>query len=243
MLGPYYQEDAEKIWFSREQGSSFAKNLANDFNPLHNADAKRFCVPGDLLFSLVLEKYGISQKMNFSFLKLVTEQVNLALPEASNKLVITDGEKPYLSVERSGEMTKNPSLVENIIRSYVAFSGTTFPHVIVPLMAEKNAMINPNRPMVMYQSMVLNLENLDAQSPRIEPTESLFECEGKRGLITLAFDFIENEKVVGRGEKHMLVSGIKEYSESAMHDLISVYGGLRNNFDQTEAPVLAETCE
>ena len=229
MLSSYYQETSKKISFSREQGSEFAKKIANDYNPLHNVDAKRFCVPGDLLFSLVLEKYGISQKMNFSFLKLVTEQVNLVLPEVSERLDITDGERPYLSVERSGEVTNNPVLVDNIIKSYVAFSGTTFPHVIVPLMAEKNAMINPDRPMVMYQSMILHLDRLDAESPTLYPTESLFECEGKRGRITLAFDFVENNKIVGRGEKHMLVSGIKEYDESAMHDLVTVYGGLKSN--------------
>ena len=66
MLSPYYCEDSEKVFFSREQGSNFAKKMANDYNPLHDVDSKRFCVPGDLLFSLVLKKYGLSNKMNFS---------------------------------------------------------------------------------------------------------------------------------------------------------------------------------
>ncbi len=209
--------------FSREQGSRFAKTLADDFNPLHDTDAKRFCVPGDLLFSIVLKKYGISKKMSFSFLGMVTEKTRLVLPEASEELIITDGVKSYLSVKRSGEVTQSQSLIENLIKSYVAFSGTTFPHVIVPLMAEQDAMINPARPMVMYQSMSIDLDRLDLTAPKLVFAQPKFEHEGKRGNITLPFDLIENDEVVGRGEKHMVVSGIKPYDETAIAELVAEY--------------------
>jgi len=46
----YCPIDSEKISFTRQQASDFAKQVADDFNPLHNVEAKRFCVPGDLLF-------------------------------------------------------------------------------------------------------------------------------------------------------------------------------------------------
>lgn len=209
--------------FSREQGSRFAKTLADDFNPLHDTDAKRFCVPGDLLFSIVLKKYGISEKMSFSFLGMVTEKTRLVLPEASEELVITDGVKSYLSVKRSGEVTQSLELIDNLIKSYVAFSGTAFPHVIVPLMAEQNAMINPARPMVLYQSMSIDLDRLDLTAPKLVFTQPKFEYEGKRGNITLPFDLIENDEVVGRGEKHMVVSGIKPYDEIAITELVADY--------------------
>ena len=64
MLTPYYQQDAEFVTITREQGSQFAKKVADDFNPLHDADAKKFCVPGDLLFSLVLSRYGVSENLS-----------------------------------------------------------------------------------------------------------------------------------------------------------------------------------
>jgi len=59
-LQKYYSGDDEKIHFSRQQASRFAKEVAGDFNPIHDQEAKRFCVPGDLLFALVLSKYGLS---------------------------------------------------------------------------------------------------------------------------------------------------------------------------------------
>lgn len=223
MLSPYYQEVAEKIVFSREQGSRFAKTVADDFNPLHDVDAKRFCVPGDLLFSIILKKYGVSQKMKFSFLGMVTEKTNLSFPKASEQIVIKDGDKSYLSVERSGDLTQCPDLIESLIKNYVAFSGTTFPHVIVPLMAEQDAMINPARPMVMYQSMSIDLDRLDLSSPTLVFTQPKFDYDGKRGNITLPFDFVENDEVVGRGEKHMIVSGIKPYDEAATAALVADY--------------------
>ena len=60
-LEHYCQVDGEKISFTRQQASDFAKNVADDFNPLHDIDAKRFCVPGDLLFAISLETAGLSQ--------------------------------------------------------------------------------------------------------------------------------------------------------------------------------------
>ncbi|MBN1379139.1 MAG: DUF3581 family protein [Gammaproteobacteria bacterium] len=223
MLSSYYQEVSGKICFSREQGSDFAKKIANDYNPLHHVDAKRFCVPGDLLFSLVLKKYGISRKMKFVFSKMVTENVKLVLSETLGEIDITDGEKSYLSVTRSGEVTQDAALIENLIKNYVAFSGTAFPHVVVPLMAEQDVMINPDRPMAMYQSMSIELDRLDLTSPEIDFSKALFEYEGKRGDIRLPFNFIEKGEIVGRGEKHMVVSGVMKYDAAAMDALIKKY--------------------
>lgn len=223
MLSAYYQQQGNTVSFTREQGSGFAKTLADDYNPLHDVDAKRFCVPGDLLFSLVLDKYGVSEKMSFSFVGMVTDSIELKLPEAADELDFTAGEKSFLSVARSGEVSQNAELIENLIRGYVAFSGTAFPHAIVPLMAEQGAMINPARPMVMYQSMEIELDRLDISAPTLVASEPSFNFEGKRGSITLRFNLIENDVVVGRGEKHMLVSGILNYDAEAMQGLITDY--------------------
>ena len=73
-----------KVSFSRQQASDFAKKIADDFNPLHDVDAKRFCVPGDLLFSVVLEKSGLSQNMGFTFSGMVSDGVELNFPEVIN---------------------------------------------------------------------------------------------------------------------------------------------------------------
>ena len=66
-----------QIIISAEQGSSFAKAVSNDFNPIHDADSKRFCVPGDLLFALVLQRYGLSQEMSFNFSGMVSADTDL----------------------------------------------------------------------------------------------------------------------------------------------------------------------
>ena len=53
----YYNLDGPKLSFTRRQGSDFAKTVAGDFNPLHDVDAKRFCIPGDLLFAVIIRHY------------------------------------------------------------------------------------------------------------------------------------------------------------------------------------------
>lgn len=66
-LKEFYAIQDGCVAISAAQASMFAKEVAHDFNPLHDEDAKRFCVPGDLLFSLVLEKYGLSRNMHSRF--------------------------------------------------------------------------------------------------------------------------------------------------------------------------------
>ncbi|WMN61021.1 DUF3581 domain-containing protein [Pseudoalteromonas xiamenensis] len=223
MLTPFFQHDENYVVISREQGSAFAKQIADDFNPLHDIDAKKFCVPGDLLFSLVLEHYGVSQSMTFSFAGMVDETSRLEFPEASSEIKIVSGEKTMLVVEREGESSLCKTLVETLIRNYVAFSGTTFPHVIIPLMAEQDVMINPARPMVIYESMSISLEKLDIKTVDLEPGKHEFSFDGKRGKIVLRFDLVSDGVVVGHGEKHMLVSGIKSYCEQEVASLIEYY--------------------
>ncbi|MGO2293748.1 MAG: DUF3581 family protein [Pseudoalteromonas sp.] len=223
MLSPFYQQHADHISISREQGCRFAKCVADDYNPLHDKDAKKFCVPGDLLFALVLNRYGISEKMEFTFAGMVDENTKLHFPEGGNEFDITSGEKVMLRVKREGENSQCQSLTDNLIKNYVEFSGTTFPHVIIPLMGKQEVMINPARPMVIYESMLINLDNLDIKAPTLEFAEPDFEQTGKRGKITLRFNLLENGVKVGSGEKHMLVSGIREYCQETVDDLITFY--------------------
>lgn len=223
MLEPYYQQQGNKITITREQGSLFAKRMADDFNPLHDVDAKKFCVPGDLLFALVLEHYGISESMEFSFVGMVDETTELTLPEGGDKFDIKADDKVMLSVSRSGETSQCPTLIDSLTKNYVEFSGTAFPHVIIPLMGEQEVMINPARPMVIYESMAIEMDDIRVSEVSLQAAKPEFSYDGKRGKINLKFDLISNGKKVGYGEKHMLVSGIRAYCQQMVDDLIAYY--------------------
>ncbi|MBH0059777.1 MULTISPECIES: DUF3581 domain-containing protein [unclassified Pseudoalteromonas] len=223
MLSPFFQQHADYVSISREQGCRFAKCVADDYNPLHDKDAKKFCAPGDLLFSLVLDRYGISEQMEFTFAGMVDENTKLNFPEGADEFDVTNGEKVILKVKRSGKTSQCPALTNSLIKNYVEFSGTTFPHVIIPLMGKQEVMINPARPMVIYESMLINLDNLNITEPELEFAEPSFEYAGKRGKITLRFNLLENGVKVGSGEKHMVVSGIREYCQATVDDLIAFY--------------------
>jgi len=71
-LKQFYKRVDDKVSFTREQASSFAKSVASDFNPIHDVTAKRFCVPGDLLFAVALTELGACQSMRFEFESMVT---------------------------------------------------------------------------------------------------------------------------------------------------------------------------
>jgi len=224
-IDQYYSEDPTGIHISRQQASAFAKHVADDFNPLHNLDAKLFCVPGDLLFALVLSRYGVSQRMRFTFLGMVGDDVALQLPDlAEQQLVITDAEgKQYLNVEREGQCSSDPQLIQGLTSRYVQFSGRTFPHILVPLMSEHGIMINPARPLVIYESMEIDLDHLEIPAPELEFTRSLLEVNGKRGRVRLEFTLKVADEIVGRGAKYMSLRGLRPFDQETVDQMVKAY--------------------
>jgi hypothetical protein len=237
VLSDFYQQNDNKILFDRQQASRFAKEIAHDFNPLHNADAKMFCVPGDLLFSVALERLGLSQQMCFTFSGMVSDEA-VIFPDTdtgAETVDITDASgKCYLTIKRQGEVTRNPHLIAHLANHYVAFSGKTFPHILVPLMSEQGVMINPARPMVIYQKMEIALDRLDLASPVLETADSDFEVLGKKGTVRLEFLIKAQGETVGRGAKYMSLRGLRPFDSDAMAGLIAEYNGHREGYLETE---------
>ncbi|MDH5184502.1 MAG: DUF3581 domain-containing protein [Gammaproteobacteria bacterium] len=225
-LDDYYAEDGT-LRVSRQQASDFAKKIAGDFNPIHDTDAKRFCVPGDLLFALILNKYGLSQQMSFTFQGMVGDGVQLIFPEPESDtyaITINDSTgKEYLSVERTGDISMDQEMISDLSCRYVEFSGQTFPHILVPLMAENKIMLNPERPMVIYESMLINISRLDIKDPRLELTHSTFSGDGKRGNVSLEFSIISAGEVVGTGKKNLILSGLRDFEQKNIDQLVESY--------------------
>lgn len=217
LIDQYYSAGNGKISFTREQASNFAKQVADDFNPIHDPDARRFCVPGDLMFSIILARYGLSQHMEFTFTGMVVDGIELVLPEPATELAINDtAGKQYLTIRREGENSGDAALIDRLTSEYVEFSGHTFPHILVPLLAEQNVMINPERPVVMYESMNIDLDRLDIQSPGLVEEPHELVINGKRGELKLAFNLVDAGEIVGRGNKRMILSGLREYDKAVM---------------------------
>lgn len=233
-IDKFYSEESLKVSFSRQQASDFAKQVADDFNPIHNIDAKRFCVPGDLLFSIILAKSGLSEKMTFNFSGMVTEAVTLNFPRhvEHSAQVLDDNDKEYLNFSVSGAHTNCTTLIESLIRSYVEFSGHTYPSILCDLMEKNNVMINPARPMIMYESMEIDLDTLDLQDITLvfNEQETSLKSEGKRGKVKLKFDLVSDDKIVGHGVKYMVLSGLREYDADVMNAVNSEYYALKDAY-------------
>ena len=221
----YYQLEDSQLSFTRQQASDFAKGVAGDFNPIHDPDSKRFCVPGDLLFSAIINHYGLRQKMIFNFSGMVGDDKKLLLPDkADGHLAIVDSKgKKYLAIESSGERSNNAQLIESLTKHYVEFSSQAFPSILLPLMSEQNVMVNPDRPLIIYDSMSFELERLDIDDVTLRLTTKLLEIHGKRGDVTLEYDLFSGDQPVGRGCKRMVLSGLREYDGDRMDRLVHDY--------------------
>lgn len=227
----FCNQSGDTMSFSRQQGSDFAKKIAGDFNPLHDIDNSRFCVPGDLLFSLSLSRFGISQSMTFDFQGMIGGESELHFVDSTNNIRVEDkNQKSYMSVSRDGETCSNPVFIEGLIRSYVAFSGKTFPHIIVALMKQEGVMVNPTRPMVIYDNMKLSLTNFSESAPEVVLKGSKFDVDGKRGMVTMAFDLRADGQSIGSGEKQIIMSGLRPYDQEGINKLIEIYDEARETY-------------
>jgi len=231
-LDEFYDSNNGLVTVQPEQASKFAKEISDDFNPLHDPDNKRFCVPGDLLFAISLVKYGLSQKMDFHYTGMVGKGTELVYPNAikgSFSLEDTRG-KECLSAEISGNNITDLAIIESFTKAYVAFSGHCFPHILVPLMKEHDVMINPARPMVIYESMGFEFETISLVSPSLKLTKTKLNVDGKRGTVTIEFDLLDQNNVVGKGRKSMILSGLRAYDEETIQVLISNYENFKTRY-------------
>lgn len=231
-LDSFHSKENGFIQVTADQASEFAKGISDDFNPIHDPDSRRFCVPGDLLFALVLANYGISQSMSFSFKGMVGALTPLAFPDtdASKLEIVNDKGKEFLNFERSGEVSHNLELIEAMVRNYVVFSGHNFPGILVPLMAEHKVMINPARPLVIYEGMSFNLEHLNFVNPELELSEASLQVSGKRGDVELHFNITDAGRPVGTGLKKLVLSGLREYEEAAMQGMCDLYDARKQDY-------------
>jgi hypothetical protein len=235
-LEKYYNLEGSRLSFTRQQASDFAKRVAGDFNSIHDVDSKRFCVPGDLLFSVIIHHYGLRQTMGFSFSGMVSDDVKLILPEVNAReiSIYDENNKKYLDVSSNGTHSRNQNLIGSLTRNYVEFSGHTFPHILVPLMRENNVMMNPERPLVIYDHMRISLDTLDIDSIDLRLSNSTFRLYGKRGDVALNYDLYCNGELVGKGQKKMVVSGLREYEQARLDELIATYDELKSRYANGE---------
>ncbi len=230
-LEDFFSLQDNTILVGRQQASNFAKQIAGDYNPIHDEDAKRFCVPGDLLFALGLNQYGLSQHMCFNFGGMVSDNVPLLFPQTDENdiSICADNGKEYLNINRSGECSTDQALIADLTQQYVKFSGQTFPHILVPLMKDKNVMINTERPLVIYERMMINIDDFDFQAPTLELSSSSLEVEGKRGNVSVKFVVKANDKTVGHGEKNIVLSGLREYDQDKIDQLVKDYSSRKES--------------
>ena len=231
-LEKYYNLEGSKLSFTRQQASDFAKRVAGDFNTLHDIDSKRFCVPGDLLFSVIIHHYGLRQTMGFSFSGMVSDEVTLILPEVNAReiSIYDENDKKYLDVSSNGVHSRNTDLISSLTRNYVEFSGHTFPDILVPLMKDNSVMMNPERPLVIYDHMRISLDTLDIDSIDLSLSDSIFRIYGKRGDVALNYDLCCNGERVGKGQKKMVLSGLREYEQARIDEVVGKYNDNKSRY-------------
>lgn len=231
-IDTFYSKAGDQISISSEQASRFAKSIAGDFNPLHDADARRFCVPGDLIFAIILQRYGLARVMTVNFTGMIGRDKSLKLAEKiDNQAAITDANgKTYVEIEQAAEITRDAHLIQSFVKEYVAFSGQNFPYILVPLLKKHDIMFNPKSPLVMYVSMSFEFTSLVLQEPVVELVDCTLEVLGKRADARFKFAIKDQGLEVGQGEKQMVISGLQPFDDSLMQGVIDHFSALKASY-------------
>ena len=97
-------------------------------------------------------------------------------------------------------------------------------------MKENNVMINTERPLVIYDHMRIALDTLDIDEVTLSLAGSDFRLYGKRGDVALNFDLSCNGERIGKGQKKIVMSGLREYDQASIDGLISTYTQRKENY-------------
>lgn len=239
-LAQYFSSQQGTVSFTEQQGSEFAKGVAGDFNPIHDPGSKRFCVPGDLLFCVMLHRFGVATTTAVQFSGMLDGQTALQMPEVVDKQahIVDARDKNVLSVFLDGTVFNDAPFISALSKAYVTFSGQTFPDILVPLMRSAEVMINPDRPLVIYKDMAIELDQmpeLSAEPPAVgnvtlQLSDTDISVNGRKGAVRLRFDIQMGDQRIGRGEKNMVLSGLREFDEQAMQAIVDQYIQWRSNY-------------
>lgn len=90
-------------------------------------------------------------------------------------------------------------------------------------MQKHSVMINPQRPLIIYESMSFSLETQQFKDAVPALTHSELQIDGKRGDAHLYFDIFDNGKVIGSGKKTLILSSLRPYDAPAMQEVKDVY--------------------
>ncbi|MBX2883990.1 MAG: DUF3581 domain-containing protein [Granulosicoccus sp.] len=242
-LSDYFVDDNGAVSFDAEQASAFAKGVAGDFNPLHDPDNKRFCVPGDLLFCVLINRYGLAQTTNVQFSGMLDDKTRMHLPASVDEQVhiVDDRNKQLLILHLNGFRINDYAFNQTLSALYVKFSGKTFPDILVPLMRSANVMINPERPLVIYKDMSIELNAqaaaaIDSGSVELDLAidDTDISINGRKAAVRLRFLITSAGRTLGEGEKNMVLGGLREYDESAMQNIIDLYSKWRESYLERE---------
>ena len=214
------------VRISSKQASDFAKDIAGDFNPIHDHDSKRFCVPGDLLFTESIRRLGLYQSMHFDFIEMLAADVDIQYPlkVAEGRHFITNSTgKNLVGIDIAGQQLSNQSFAAQFTLDYIQFSARSFPDILVPLMKQHSKMINPSRPLVIYQSMSFQFEETAMAQVDLTLDNCQLEIDGKRGYALFSFNLSSSGKTIGRGKKKLELSGLRDYQDDDMNQLTNDY--------------------
>ncbi len=233
----YVRQQGDEFRFGEQQSSEFAKAVAGDFNPIHDVGSKRFCVPGDLLFSVMLHRYGVHARTHVQFTGMLSADVALVLPERlTDPLHANDARgRSCMVMFARGGVSRDDAFIAALAEAYVQFSGKTFPDILVGLMRDTGVMINPQRPLVIYRDMALEVDRFGGTEISLVLADAQLAMTGKKGLARLKFTILAAGEPIGCGEKNLVLSGLRDYDEAAMATVVDDYAQRRLNYQSAVA--------
>ena len=88
-------------------------------------------------------------------------------------------------------------------------------------------MFNPQRPLVIYDSMGFSLEDHDPCDLDLEFAGAELDVKGKRGEALLEFRMRCQGRAVGTGSKKLVISGLQAYDAEKMETFVTNFTQLK----------------
>lgn len=223
------QLDDSLFKFNAVACDAYARNVVKDFNPIHNHLAKNYCVPGDLIFALMVERGGVHGSMRMDFLNRVGKDSEYIFVSGKAGMALLDrGNKVQAQLIGSGDASVCVKCISAVSDAVLSCTSSYFPYKMMRSLRAENLMLSGCRSLVILKSIEVNVSDLHFASDLTAVfCSSSLRHSGRRGTIDAHFQLVGgNGQVLGQVIKTALIIGIERFNGKRSAQYLENYESL-----------------
>ena len=216
------------VGISNNNVSKFAKEICNDFNPIHSNKKSKPIVPGDLFVVLFLLSNGLYKRTIIEFKKISYPIQKFIITKSS---ILNSKNESVVNFTLKDDIVadSNSIFLSGFLREFCKISGTIFAQELEPIFIKYRKMPNPQKPRMLYESTQINLDkeiiNLKVDFVQIKFLEPNVIILENQATVNFQILVLQSGRTIGLITKTLFCTNLEEYTQEKYEELKKYWYG------------------